>query len=178
MIKLNSRAGYSLLEIMVVVSIITILASIGAYSLNESSKQARDVKRIEELKQIAKVLSLAEFELGREIKCGGGTRIESGFKEEDGVTPLTETSCADIEIIKRYITEYFPEVPHDPKGPDDKRYFYYYDRHDCPLPQKNGFLVYAAMENESNSNRDEVCGKKDNSNEEVIIMATTITIQF
>ncbi|MCA9355808.1 type II secretion system protein [Candidatus Kaiserbacteria bacterium] len=155
----TNTTGFSLIEVMIVTSIIGILATYGTFSYNETKKQARDVRRMEDLTTIAKAFVLAEEDRGRAFDCDSGVRIEPGFMSADNNTVV---DCSDKDEIQSALAKYLGKIPSDPKGPGDARYFYYYSNHDCLAPQSKGYLVHGAMENDSNSNRDQVCGKKVN----------------
>lgn len=58
MIKKDTRRGFTLMEMLVVVSIITILVLIGLNSFSQNIKRARDTKRQAELEQIRGVLEM------------------------------------------------------------------------------------------------------------------------
>ena len=117
--------GFTLVEIIVVVSIITILATSGILALNEIRQDARDARRIEELQTIAKVFALELVEEGRAFECQHGVKIELDYYENLDQLPPPSTNCADRDEIEAMLREYFGgRVPHDPLGPGDTEYFY------------------------------------------------------
>lgn len=54
----NRKQGFTLIELMIAISIIAILSAIGMVTYSQSQKLARDSRRKEDLQQIQKALSL------------------------------------------------------------------------------------------------------------------------
>jgi type II secretion system protein G len=61
----NKRTGFTLIELLVVVSIIGMLSSIVMSSINTSKMKARDVRRIQDLKQIQIALEMYRNDKGK-----------------------------------------------------------------------------------------------------------------
>ncbi len=56
--KNKNKAGFSLVELLVVIAIIGVLATLAVISLQQARKSARDAKRIADIKQIQTALEL------------------------------------------------------------------------------------------------------------------------
>ena len=62
---MNNRKGFTLIEILVVIAIIGILASVVVASLNSARKKAMDAKRINDVRQISTALMMFYYDKGR-----------------------------------------------------------------------------------------------------------------
>ena len=139
--------GFTLAEIIFVVAIIGLLAAIALANFTEGRKKANDAQRISDLKQIQLALRVyrdANGSYPREADGANGT-----IGEGSGLDTL--------------LTPYMPQIPHDPLGPDNSEYNYYYDAlHPCdnvyPAPNNLKVVVFAkTMERSSDANWTEVC---------------------
>lgn len=102
----SGRAGFSFIEILVVVTIIGILATLGMVTYTEFLKQSRDAKRKGDLEQIRAALEM--------------------YKSNNDIYPATVTGGGDICNDMPYCTSglfYLRKVPKDPKTNTD----YYYN---------------------------------------------------
>lgn len=85
--KRNNKVGFTLVELLVVITIIGILATVALVSLNSARVKARDAKRLADIRQIAlglefcynetgKYVSASAFPaIGQSLTCGGATFI-------------------------------------------------------------------------------------------------------
>ncbi len=146
------KKAFTLIEVLVVIAIIGILATVVLFNLGEARKQARDAKRIATLEQIAKVLQLYKSEYGSLPNCNVGFVIEPGFRS---LPDHSSAGCTQSEKDK--LTSFFQRVlthiPVDPLGPGNNEYYYYFDAsHACasapnsPTSVSTRTLVYANME--------------------------------
>lgn len=120
--------GFTLMEILIVMVIIGILATLGLGSFQSSQQKGRDAKRKSELKQIGTALEAYYNDYGQyplsisgEIGgCSGGTACAWGqtFEDDNG-------------------TVYMVELPEDPRGSGE----YYYDS------DGTEYQIYTRLEN-------------------------------
>ncbi len=104
--KRNQQYGYTLIEILVVVTIIGLVASISTVSYTILSKQSRDARRKADLEQIRSAI-----EMYRSNNTSG--LYPTGFA----------MPCNSIVPINDASNTYLSRIPQDPKCPDYKYYF-------------------------------------------------------
>jgi prepilin-type N-terminal cleavage/methylation domain-containing protein len=107
---MHSRRGLTLIELMVVVLIIALIATIAVIAVRNARAKARDVKRVYDISQYAKALTIYAQE-------NSGT-----FPAQDGY--LGRGGTVDVALVK-----YLPDAPSDPLdtgGTDSSDYYYYY----------------------------------------------------
>lgn len=94
----QTHAGFTLVELLIVIAIIGLLASIVMASLSSVSTKARDTKRIEEIDQIRKALAIyiANF---------------SYYPIATATTTLTSTSTVGVAIIGSGAMSKMPQDP-------------------------------------------------------------------
>jgi general secretion pathway protein G len=91
------RRGFSLIELLIVVTIITILGSIGMVNYQTFSQKTRDAKRKADLEQIRAALELYRADVGE-------------YPETDDLS-----SCGAGEKISNGTIDYMTDIPCDPK---------------------------------------------------------------
>lgn len=108
----HSLAGFSLIELLVVVAIIGLLASVVFVSLNKSRVKARDAKRLSNMRQLITALELyySDNDGYPEAGCDGDAN------------PSTKSCCSSWNIagdawIAGIIQTYMPKLIHDPREP-------------------------------------------------------------
>lgn len=119
-ISYNFHLGFTLVELLIVMSIIGILAAIGLGSFTTAQMRGRDAERKSDLKQISHALELYYSDHG---KYPPTTLIVSGSEFTDGKTV------------------YFKNIPSDPVSSQS----YTYIVPDSPTNQK--FKLFAKLEN-------------------------------
>lgn len=129
--------GFTLVELLVVISIISILASIALVSFRSTQMKGRDAQRKSDLKQMANALELYYSDYG---KYPDGTA--------DGkITGCSGNPCTwGTDSFTDGKTVYFKVVPKDPTKGDN----YFYRVPDAGAnPQK--FQIFAHLENTQDS---------------------------
>lgn len=115
---MNKKSGFTLVELLIVIVIIGILASIGLGSFNTAQMKSRDSKRKTNLQQIANALEIyyndkgkypASNVAGSIMGCGAGAILECSW----GVDPFSNTTTNTIYMTKL------------PSDPSEDQYYYY-----------------------------------------------------
>lgn len=119
------RKAFTLVEILVVVTIISILASIAAVSYSSSLKQSRDARRKTDLEQVRAGLEM--------------------YKSYNSAYPSTITFGGTLSDPAPGTTTYLSKLPKDPKDPT---YVYYYN---SPGPTNQDYEICAYLEGSGTS---------------------------
>jgi len=98
---MKKNSGFTLIEILVVATIMSLLATVGVGSYTAISSNSRDTKRKADLEQIRSALEM--------------------YKSNNGVYPQTEEKS--LLIIDANEIRYLNEWPKDPKSGDDYEYY-------------------------------------------------------
>lgn len=116
----NKTNGFTLIELMVVISVIGLLASVILISLNSARAKARDTKRMSDIRQMQTVLELYYDKYGTYPNIS---------QSADSSNCENRTPTLDF-----YLGEFVSFIPHDPlgpppvpnvdAGPDRRCYFY------------------------------------------------------
>lgn len=146
------RRGFTMIELLVVVTIIAILTAIGIVSFTSTNQRARDAKRIADLNQVRTALEQYKTDTsvssGYYPDCNGGNSI-SGFSTMESALST-----------KGYLSN---PVPVDPVGQGNGGYqnYSYYFAPGAPVSctSMTTFCLCAPVENRSNGNNNSgVCG--------------------
>jgi general secretion pathway protein G len=100
------KKSFTLIEILVVATIIGLLAGGAAISYAQLNKQSRDAKRKADLEQIRAALEM--------------------YRSNNNYYPLTgnvDTSCSSVSGLSDATSTYLSDIPDDPKCPDFKYYY-------------------------------------------------------
>lgn len=123
----ENNKGFSLVEILVVIGIIGVLATIAFVTMGGTRDKARDTKRKHDLAQIGRFMSLSCY-------------MPSGGPGTYDLVPLME----ELKASKPQYSAFLKKVPKDPKSGTDTESFYRYtvslDGSKC--------VLYANLENE------------------------------
>jgi len=125
--------GFTLIELLIALAIVGILATIGLNSFSSSQKRARDAKRKADLDQLQKGLEL--------------------YQQDQ--SPIRYPPASDYADLRSYLTDYMSTFPSPPKVLSGEAYFY-----TCPRLAGDNltYLLYACLENEDDTDRDDVDG--------------------
>ncbi len=137
---INMKRGFTLVELLVVITIIGILASIGLSTFTSAQAKGRDAKRKAHLRQLADSFEAyyndkkqypADDGAGNLMACGAGA-IEACIW---GTSSMQNTTTETVYMV---------QLPSDPTSNRS----YYYDS----LENNTKFQLYARLENERDPN--------------------------
>jgi len=153
--KIKNQRGFSLVELLVVISIIGMLSTMAVVSLGGARKKSRDARRLTDIKQIRTALELYYNDNNEYPPSGGGTGAIS-----DSNSKITES-----DPIKTVGGEtYMLKMPQDPKstqgyyykrGTDNKTYVLHYvleTKANNSIAAGGHCATPASMTDESNTN--------------------------
>lgn len=98
------KKGFTLIEILVAVTIIAVLVSIGVVSYASVNKRSRDAKRKGDVEQLRSALEMYRADIGSYPNTGSGSWTDASGLSATLVTP------------------YLPAIPSDPKSTQTYRY--------------------------------------------------------
>ena len=141
--------GFTLVELMIAVSIVAIISSVGLVYFGQSQKLARDAKRKQDLQAITVALELYH-QKNKHYPCTTGF-ISSGTTQSDWIT--NDTSVAGCSTGGNLDSQYIkPAVPIDPSNQsagsapytgDTTLGYGYYSTTGCG----DTYVVFAGLEN-------------------------------
>jgi len=121
--RVFSSWGFSLIELMIAVSIIGVLTTIGLVSFNQANKGARDGKRRADMEQVRAALVL--------------------YRTDVGSYPVKVDWTGMVSVVRNYLST---SSVQDPKPSPYVQYQYSY------VAATNGFTICAILENPSLEN--------------------------
>ncbi len=133
---MRSVRAFTLIELMVVISIISLLSSIVLASVNTARAKARDARRLSDMHNIQIALELYR---------------QTNNQYPNGSSLLSNTASWDT--LKSLLAPYMPQVPVDPINDADNNYEYDYTSCCCGTPARlKYFLAIKNLEQSSASN--------------------------
>jgi general secretion pathway protein G len=134
--KTRKSKGFTMIELLVSVTIIAVLTVIGAVSYSSVNKRSRDVKRKSDLEQIRSALEMYRSDQAEYPNAG-----------------LTVGSFTNTTALASFtVPSYMPSVPSDPNA--DKSYYYQ------PIATTgvyNSYCICAKLETIPDSPGDSTC---------------------
>lgn len=130
-LKNKNIFGFTLVELLVVISIIGILTMIGAVAYSGAQKKARDTQRKTELDALSKALIM--------------------YYNDNGVFPAFTSSqffSSSVGLTGSGGIVYMAQIPKDPKDDVDTNFVYVYKYNETT---KKEFELFANLENKSDS---------------------------
>lgn len=130
----HSQRAFTLIELLVVVAIIGLLSSIVFASLNSARAKARDARRMSDLRQLERALTLYYDKHGYypgEQHCTDSSKGIAGC----GGTPTGNDWAANSDLRPLVTEGFISALPKDPLN--NSTYFYWYEPHNknqggCP----------------------------------------------
>lgn len=135
-----SRKGFTLIELMVAISIVAILATVGLVMYGQAQKLGRDAKRKQDIRSISIALELYK-------QTNGSWPSITDAVSADGWVNSTSDSA---EWIPGLTSSYISSVPKDPKNSGTYKYSYWRDA-DAGGYCSDTYLLQAYLENTSDS---------------------------
>jgi len=121
----QSKKAFTLVELLVVISIISLLTSIVLASLNDARAKARDVRRLTDMKAIQTALELRFSDTNSYPSAPSG----GGYKSNHSGCPWQNVACDDNGFRTALVPKYIAGLPLDPIN--DAGHYYRYERIVC-----------------------------------------------
>jgi type II secretion system protein G len=135
-LAVNKPRGFTIVELLIVIVVIAILASISIVAYNGIQQRARDSKRTSEISQIKKVLEFYKADTGSyPAVCAGGDN--SGCNMNDLSSALVPTYISAIPLDPKNPTTYYHYV----KGSGTESYAIYIQGYESRPSCKTGVNV-------------------------------------
>ena len=150
-----ARSGFTLIEILTVVSIIAVLSSVALTAVFNARIESRDKLRINTIEQLK-----LGFRLHKDIPGGASiTFYNAGVELGVGASPSAPTTNKNIDAIVKNV---LPSFKPDPLGSGtyvsgNHPYMYFYDSSYKCISNAGEKVLFVRVENTINSNFLRVC---------------------
>lgn len=136
----KTSAGFTLMELLIAVTIMLIISGVSLSSFWQSQKKSRDSQRKSELAQIARALELYNEDFGEYPDDDGGLIL--GCQDAAGGEMVVCDWEGEFKAYPREVeVVYMKELPDDPSSNSD----YYYKK------TSDGFFLYSVLENDQDA---------------------------
>lgn len=137
-IKNKHQAGFTIVELLIVIVVIGILAAITIVAYNGAQIKARDTARISKVKSIAKAIALYQVDNGRypAIQDGAGYESTCGSQTENW------GHCDRNQTLAALLAPYMTIDPTSLSNATQGNYYYHYTSQSSDNFQTYGLMVY------------------------------------
>ncbi len=137
--KLFNHNGFTLIEMIIVISIISLLSTVGMNSYNTVLRNARDTKRKADLHEFVNAIKLFQVHNNRGPSETSWCQSSIGTDPNHGCPPDTITGqwARDATWTDLVTGGYLEELPVDPLN--NATYHYYYEPNN-PAPNLGGWV--------------------------------------
>lgn len=129
---MSMRRGFTLIEVLVAVTIVAVLVSIGVVSYGSVNKRSRDAKRKGDAEQLRSALEMYRADIGYYPNTGSGS-----WADASGLSTVL-------------VATYLPAIPSDPKTTQVYRY-------KATNPSGGNYLGYCISSLIESENPDDTC---------------------
>lgn len=142
---MRSRSGFTIVEILIVIGLIGILATVGLVAYDGTQARARDTSRKADLNHVAEALAIYESDNGNYIEtgsgCGSGGNGQGWLTYQGGTYVKSITNCLKD-------AGYLPESVVDPNGThtSSPTSGYAYMKYHCGSGASKRAFLYAKLE--------------------------------
>lgn len=134
----KTMSGFTIVELLIVIVVIAILATISIVAYRGVQARGRDSARIEKVSQIAKALELYKVDNGQypPIIDGGGWESSCGSQTDNW------GHCDRMKYLADALAPYIKIDPTSLSGATQGNYYYYYQSPNGDNYQSYGLMVY------------------------------------